>query len=214
MQKKHAVLLGIVISLILLVIATRHYPGGSQVDKNSVGYNWQHNYISNLFGERAVNGAVNGSRFWAIGGMIFLSASFALFFFEFSKRIPARKVAKIIKYNGVGGMFFTALIATPWHNEMITISSTLFLISLFYVSVFVFKSKLHWLKLLCVVCFIIFYATLYLYGSGTVKYLPIMQKINFAVTISLILALEYFARKEDLEAAQPVLASTPERAKR
>jgi len=57
MLKKHSVLPGIIISLSLLVIATFYYPGGSQFDKSSVGYDWKNNYISNLFGEKAINGA-------------------------------------------------------------------------------------------------------------------------------------------------------------
>ena len=77
MLKKNSILLGLVISILLLFIATSNYPGGSQVDKNSVGYDWKNNYISNLFGVKAVNGSANSARFWAIGGMIFFSSSFA-----------------------------------------------------------------------------------------------------------------------------------------
>lgn len=203
MLKKHAVLSGIIISLLLLVIATWHYPGGSQFDKTSIGYNWRTNYISNLFGEKAVNGADNTARFWAMGGMVFLSVSFALFFAGFSERIPAKRAAKVIKYIGVSGMIFTFLIATPLHDVMVTVASTMFLISLFYITVFVFKSKLHWFKLFCVVGLLIFYGTLYLYGTGSFKFLPIMQKLNFAVTIVLVLSLQYFAKAEDFQHINP-----------
>jgi hypothetical protein len=199
MLKKHSILLGIIISLLLLFIATWYYPGGSQVDKNSVGYDWKNNYISNLFGKNAVNGSHNSARFWAIGGMIFFSASFAIFFVEFSKKIPAKGASKIIKYVGAGGMFFTFLIATPLHDIMITIASTMFLIGMFYITVFVLKSRLHLFKWLCIVGLLVFYYTLYLYGSNSFKYLPIMQKINFATTIALILGLAYFTKKEDFQ---------------
>jgi hypothetical protein len=199
MLKKHSILLGIIISILLLFIATWHYPGGSQVDKNSVGFDWKNNYISNLFGKNAVNGSYNSARFWAIGGMIFFSASFAIFFVEFSKKIPARGASQIIKYIGVGGMFFAFLIATPLHDIMITIASTMFLIGMFYITVFVLKSRLHLFKWLCIVWLLVFYYTLYLYGSGSVKYLPIMQKITFATTIALILGLGYFTKKEDFQ---------------
>jgi hypothetical protein len=199
MLKKHSILLGIIISMLLLLIATLYYPGGSQFDKNVIGYDWKNNYISNLFSKNAVNGSANASRFWAIGGMIFLSASFALFFIEFSKKIPAKGAAKIIKYVGASGMLFTALIATPLHDTMITISSTMFLIGIFYITIFVFKSKLHLFKFLCIICLLVFYSTLYLYGFGYVKFLPVMQKITFAITIILVLVLEYFTQKEDFQ---------------
>jgi len=202
MLKKHLALLCIIISGVLLVTATLRYPGGSQVDKASVGYDWKNNYISNLFGERAVNGAANSARFWAVGGMIFLSAGFALFFIYISKRIPAKGAANVIKYVGASGMIFTFLIATPLHDLMITIASTMFLISIFYITIFVFKSKLHLFKFLCVICLLIFYTTLYLYGTHTIAILPVMQKITFATTIGLILGLQYFTRKEDFEPAK------------
>ena len=202
MLKKHLVLLGIIISVVLLVIATLRYPGGSQIDKTAVGYDWKNNYISNLFGERAVNGDANSARFWAVGGMIFLSAGFAVFFIDFSKRIPAKGAANVIKYAGASGMIFTFLIATALHDLMITIASTMFLISMFYITIFVFKSNLHLFKFLCIICMLIFYTTLYLYGTHTITILPVMQKITFAITIGLILGLQYFTRKEDFEPAK------------
>src|SRR6476469_9159720 len=200
MLKKYSILLGIIISISLLLIATFYYPGGSQFDKASIGYDWKNNYISNLFSVKAINGSDNASRFWAIGGMMFLSASFAIFFIEFSKKIPAKGAAKVIKYFGTGAMLFTFLIATPLHDKMITIASTMTLISVFYITVFVFKSRLQLFKFLCVVCLLVFYCSLYLYYSGTyLKFLPVMQKVTFASTIILILGLEYFTQKEDFE---------------
>lgn len=200
MLKKHSVLLGIIIAISLLLVATFNYPGGSQFDINSIGYDWKNNYISNLFSEKAVNGADNASRFWAVGGMFFLSVSLALFFIEFSKKIPAKGSAKIIKYFGIIGMLFTFLIATPLHDMMVTIASTMFLVSIFYITVFILMSKLHLFKFLCIACLLVFYATLYIYGVGSFRsFLPIMQKITFTISISLIVGLEYFTKKEDFQ---------------
>ncbi|WP_298224031.1 hypothetical protein [Flavobacterium sp.] len=200
MFRKYCILLGIIMAIALLVIASLYYPGGSQADPNSVGYDWSDNYISNLFGEKAVNGKDNSGRYWAVAGMLFLSLSFALFFIEFSKKIPISGAAKVIKYCGAGGMVFTFLIATPLHDIMITLSSTLFLLGMFYISVFVWKSKLLIFKILCVVCLLGFYFTLYIYGAGAYRaLLPMMQKVTFALVIVLILGLEYFTGKQDFE---------------
>lgn len=199
MLKKYSVLSGIIIALSLLLIATMVYPGGSLFDKDSIGFNWSENFISNLFAAKAVNGADNPSRIWADVGMIFLAGSFALFFIGFSKKIPVQSAAKIIRYVGAGGMLFTFLIVTPLHDLMVTLSSTLFLLSVFYITVFVIKSRLHLFKILCVVCMLIFYYTLYLYGSGNFAWLPVMQKVTFASVIILVLGLEYFTTKEDFE---------------
>lgn len=199
MLKRHSVFIGIIAALLLLTIAMMVYPGGSMFDKNSVGFDLTKNFISNLFGEQALNGADNPSRYWADAGMIFLAVSFAMFFIRFSERIPQKSAANVIKYAGAGGMFFTFLIVTPLHDIMVTIASTMFLLSIFYITVFILKSRLHIFKFLCVGCMLIFYYTLYLYGSGNFDSLPIMQKITVISMIMLILALEYFTKKEDFE---------------
>ena len=202
MLKKYSVLLGTLIALTLLLIATMVYPGGSFFDKHSVGFRWSENFISNLFAEEAMNGAPNQARFWADAGMIFLSASFTLFFIKFSKKIQIKSAASVIKYLGTACMFFTFLIVTPLHGYMVIIASTLFLVCIFYITVFVLKSKLHLLKFLCIICLLIFYTTLYLYGSGDYTLLPIMQKVTFTSNILFVLVLEYFTRKEDFEHIQ------------
>ena len=129
--------------------------------------------------------------------MMFLSLSFAIFFIRYSKRIPAKGAGNVVKYFGAGGMLCTFLIVTPMHDLMVAISSTLYLVSLFYITVFIFKTKLHWFKFCCVICLLLLYATLYLYGTGHWNFLAIMQKITLASSILLILGLQYFTKKED-----------------
>jgi len=196
MLKKYSTLYGIIISLILLLIATLYYPGSSQYDKNSIGYDWGNNYLSNLFGPKAVNGTDNAAQLWAIAGMLFLCGSFALFFIDFSKKIPQKGASKMIKYCGVSAMLFAFLAVTPYHDKMITIASTLALISMFYITIFVFKSKLHLFKALCIVCLIVSYSCNYMYFTrSNVEFLPIMQKITLLITITWVLSLQYFAQK-------------------
>ena len=197
MLKKHAVLAGIIVSMLLLLIATVVYPGGSLADKNSIGFQWSRNFISNLFAEKAINGADNTARVWAGAGMVLLSASFAVFFVRFSKKIPNKGAANVIKYLGAGNMLFNCLIATPLHDIMVVIASTLLLVSLFYITVFVMQTKLHWLKLACAVCMLLYYITIFLYGSTFRGPLPVMQKVTFLSSILLVLALEYFTTAAD-----------------
>ncbi|MER0441687.1 hypothetical protein [Emticicia sp. W12TSBA100-4] len=197
MLKRHSVLIGISASLLLLSIAMMVYPGGSVLDKNSVGFDLTKNFISNLFGAKALNGSDNPARFWADAGMIFLAVSFAMFFMRFSEKIPQKSAANVIKYAGAGGMIFTFLIVTPLHDIMVTIASTLFLLSIFYITVFVLKSKLHFFKILCVIGMLNFYFTLYLFGFGDLVYLPTMQKVTYFSMIILVLLLDYFTTKQD-----------------
>jgi hypothetical protein len=209
MLKKYSVLLGIIISMLLLLVATLYYPGGSQYDEHSIGYDWKNNYLSNLFDQRAVNGSASSSRIWAVPGMFFLSVSFASFFIEFSKKISSKGAANVIRYCGVAAMVFAFLAVTPFHDRMITIASTLGLVSMFYITVFVFKSKLHLLKILSVACLLASYACNYIYFTRTyVEFLPVSQKITLAITIVWILSLQYFTAITDFQSKRNV-AKTP-----
>jgi len=209
MLKKHPVLIGIIISILFLFTATLYYPGGSQKDRNSIGYDWKNNYISNLFNETAVNGLKSGSRFWAAAGMFFLSFSFALFFIRFSKKIPLKGAARVIKYFGVASMVFAFLTITPYHDEMVTISGTLALVSIFYITVFVFKSKLQIFKILSVICLLVAYSCNYIYYTGRfLALLPVMQKLAVAILIIWMLGLEYFSHKEDFQQKKTAMAAT------
>lgn len=200
MLKKHSILIGILLSIVLLLIATLYYPGGSQQDKGSIGYDWKNNYLSNLFSPKAVNGAANTAQPWAVAGMLFLCSSFALFFIEFSKRIPTKGAAGIIKYFGFGGMLSAFLTVTPYHDIMITLAATLMLVSMFYITIFVFKSKRVFFKILSVVCLLIYYCCLYIYYTRSyLEILPIVQKLNLLVGIIWMICLHYFTTKNDFQ---------------
>ncbi|MHA8069878.1 hypothetical protein ACS6L2_11390 [Aquirufa ecclesiirivi] len=54
-------------------MATQFYPGGAMADKNSLSFDWTWNFISNLLGEKAINGHENLFHYWAYAGMVFLS---------------------------------------------------------------------------------------------------------------------------------------------
>ncbi len=197
MIKKHSVFFFIIISVILMVIATSVYPGGSLLDKNSVGFNWSKNFFSNLFQEKAINGFENKSRIWAIIGMAFHSVGYGIFFIKTSRKIPHRHTEKVLKLIGTVNILFNFLIATPLHDSMITISSTLSLLGLFYIIVSILKTKLHFLKFYSIICMLIFYYTLFLYGWGDWGLLAIMQKVSFICSMSLVLGIEYFTKLDD-----------------
>ena len=203
MIKKYSVLTGIVISLTFMIIAISIYPGGSIFDKNTVGFGWTKNFISNLFATKALNGSENPSRIWAYLGMIFLPLTYAIFFINMSKKIPEKNAANILKYAGVLNILFTFLIVTPLHDLMLNISITLFWTCIVVITVFILKTRLHLFKFFCVVCLLIFYYSLYLWGTNDWDLLPIMQKVNFINSTLLILGLEYFTKQEDFAHIKP-----------
>lgn len=203
MIKKYSVMICVVISVFFLIVASSVYPGGSLHDANSTGFDWSKNFISNLFGEKAINGLDNPSRIWAFIGMAFHSVGYGLFFIHSSKKMPSKHAANVLKYIGAANILFNFLIATSLHDLMIIISSTLSLLGLFYLTVFILKTRLHLLKFTCIICLLIFYYTLYLYGTGNWGLLAIMQKVSFICSMLLILGIEYFTKLEDFISIKP-----------
>ena len=197
MIRKHAVLICLALSAVLIGIAAIIYPGGTLHDPNTVGFDWSKNFISNLFGKTALNGEPNRSRSWAIIGMAFHSVGNGLFFLHMARKFLIKHVALVLKIVGFADMLFSFLIVTPLHDIMVTLSSTFSLIGLFYITVFILRTRLHLLKIFCIVCLLIFYFTLYLYGSGDWGFLAIMQKVSFVSSMLLVLSLEYLTKKED-----------------
>lgn len=197
MMKKYSVLICIALSVSFFIKATLVYPGGSLLNINSIGFDWTKNFISNLFQEKAINGMDNPSRVWAIIGMAFHSVGYGLFFINMAKKMFSKHASLVLTIVGFADILFNFLIATPLHDIMITISSTLSLMGLFYITVFTLKTRLHFLKICCIICMLIFYFTLYLYGSGDWGLLAIMQKVSLICSILLILGLEHFTHKED-----------------
>lgn len=209
MIKKYSVLIGVVISLILIVIAISIYPGGTMFDEYSIGFDWSKNFMSNLFGTKALNGAENPSRIWAYSAMIILPFTYAVFFINMSKKIPEKNAANILKYGGVANILFTFLTVTSLHDVMLIISTAVFWTCLIVITVFILKTRLHLFKFFCVICLLVFYYSIYLWGISDWGLLPIMQKVNFVSSTLLILGLEYFTKQEDfahIKARRPKLA--------
>lgn len=193
--KKYSVLICLVISVILIIIAASLYPGGSLLDKNSEGFGWSKNFISNLFAAKAINGSENPGRIWAVIGMAFQSVGYGVFFIHISKKIVS-KWANILKFIGIANILFIFLIATPFH-DLGTISIVLTLFGLFTITIFILKSKLNFLKFCCIICLLTFYVFFFLFGFGYLVWAVIMQKVYNASAILLVLALEYFTKNED-----------------
>ncbi len=194
--KKYLVLVCLLISVILIIIAAFLYPGGSLLDKNSIGFDWSKNFISNLFAAKAINGSDNPGRIWAVIGMAFHSVGYGIFFINMSKKIPSKQWAKILKFIGLANILFIFLIATPLH-DLGTISIVLTLFGLFTITIFILRSKLHLLKFGCIICLLTFYCFFSLFGFGYLDLAVIMQKVYNISAILLVLGLEYCTKYED-----------------
>ena len=83
---------------------------------------------------------------------------------------------------------------------MTTLSSVFALIAIFYITIFIFKSKRHIFKFLCAACLAVLYLNNYIYYTQNgLEFLPIFQKISFVMGTIMILGLDYFITKEDFQ---------------
>jgi len=196
MIKKYSVLICMVTSVVLIVIASLTYPGGSLPDKNSIGFNWSKNFLSNLFETNAINGSENPGRIWGIIGMAFHSVGYGKFFIHMSKKMPSKPWANILKFIGAINIIFIFLIATPFH-DLGTISIVLTLFGLFTITVFILKSKLRLLKICCIICLLTYYCFFSVFGFGNLGLAAVMQKVYIISSMLLVLGLEYFTKYED-----------------
>ena len=198
MLQKHLTAICLALALLFLAIASFLYPGGSQADSHSTGYDWTNNYLCNLFDAKGMNGAANPGMIWAFIGMFFMCLGCGIFFYRVSTKIRHRSSSMIIRYAGMAAMFFAFWVITPYHNIMVTIAVTFAMIAIFYLSVFVFMSRSVIFKLLTLLCLISLYFTAFLYYSSTwLEILPITQKLNFLIILVWILGLEYFTTSDD-----------------
>ncbi|MFT3980090.1 MAG: hypothetical protein QM687_06435 [Ferruginibacter sp.] len=202
MIKKYAVLMCLVASVILIVIASLGYPGGSLPDKNSVGFSWSKNFLSNLFSTKAINGVENAGWIWALIGMAFHSVGYGIFFIHMSQKIPLRQWAAILKFIGFANIIFIFLIATPLH-DLGTISIVLTLAGLFIITVFILRSKLHLLKCCCIICLLTYYCFFFFFGLGYLGWSVIMQKVYIISSMLMVVGLEYFTKYEDFKQIKP-----------
>jgi hypothetical protein len=193
---KYSVILCVILSVIFLIVATLLYPGGNILDKDSTGFDWSKNFFSNLFLVKALNGSMNPSRTWALIGMAFNSIGYGLFFFHTALKIPYRHTRMVLRIIGIVNMLFTFLIATPLHDSMVTVSITLTMLGLIYITASIFTTKLHWLKFFCVGSLLTFYYTFYLYVIGNWVQLAVLQKITYFCFVFLVLAIEYLTSKK------------------
>lgn len=199
--KKNIVLFGLILSIVFLFIAGFYYPGGSLKNINSIGYSFTENYISNLLEYKAVNGMDNNARPFGVIGVVLLGLFSGLAFVRLSQKVDSKKYAVVIKYLGIVLIALSSLITIPsLHNLMVTLSSIITLLLVFYVTILLVKSKLQLLKLTSIILLVVFYGAAYMYFTKTgLDYLPTVQKIIHILQIFWILGLEYFTTKKDFD---------------
>ena len=194
--------LGIAIFVGLYIFSSTLYPGGSQADLNSKGFDWINNYWCNLLNEKGINGQPNPAKPFSILAMVVLCMSLMGFFIQFAKTLPKSKLWKrIIIINGILSMTFATLIFTRYHDLMTILSSIFGLFVVIGIIREIYKSELTIYKISGVICILLLGVNNYVYYTQQfIESLPLIQKITFAFVLIWIIGLNYelIKKKEKL----------------
>src|SRR5882672_2582975 len=96
------VLTTIVTGTTCLALAMHRYPGGTEIDRHCAGHSFWFNFLCDLTGERALNGASNAAaRGWARAAMAAFSLGFGAFWLILPAELPGhRALAATIRVAG------------------------------------------------------------------------------------------------------------------
>jgi len=193
-------IVGVSCFVILYYFSSTLYPGGSQANSNTIGFDWVNNYWCNLMNENAINGAINNARPFSVTALIILCGSLAVFFYQFGKfSIQSYKWKKTIKTCGVLSMFFATLIFTDYHDVMIMISSLFGLFLTIGILKEIYENKRPFYKWTGIICLLLLLLNNVIYYLEVfIEWLPLIQKITFLIVLIWILGLNYELRRKIL----------------
>jgi len=188
---------GIILFFGLFYFASTLYPGGSQFDEHTVGFNWMHNYWCDLLGKNASNGQPNPARPFAIFAMILLCGSVGIFLYQLAQAFTQTVLwKKIIQICGCCSMLFAAFIFTEYHDEMILISSLFGVFAVIGVLKIIYQSNLLFYQLSGLICLFLLGLNNVIYYTGIgLSILPFIQKITFGGVLFWILGMNTKIRK-------------------
>ena len=183
--------LGILTFIGIYIYAATLYPGGSQIDENTVGFQWQNNHWCNLMAEHGLNGAPNPAKPIALAGITILCASMILFFIQFADFFEKSKNWKFaIKISGALAMLSATFIFTKYHDAMTTILSICGTVVIIGMIRALHKNQLDFFKVIGVLCMVIIgLNNFFYYDEDLTKYSPIVQKAAFLLILSWTIGL-------------------------
>ncbi len=182
---RHSILLlpvfGFCLYVLLYLVAVFQYPGGSEVDRSSVGFNWMQNYWCDLLAHNAENGLPNTARTIAITAMVVLCLSIALYSYFVPRLLDLPKWTKIvISTSGILSMGVLAFLQVGNHDTVINASVALGLLSILLTLWGMFHLRLWGFIIFGIVCLLLALLNIYVYYSKTwIGALPVIQKISF-----------------------------------
>ena len=199
---------GTIIFVLLYVVATLLYPGGSQVDKDSIGFSWINNYWCNLLNENAINGEPNPAKPIAMVGMFVLCLTLTFFWFLFPRHINLDKKLKLtIQISGTLAMTIAFFLFTNINHDLVTNLASMFgLIATVGTFIGLYKKKWFGLFSFGLLNILLVGLNNYVYYTkGLIIYLPIIQKISFATFLIWVCCIDINLYRREIKAAANIV---------
>ncbi len=175
-------IIGMIGFLVLFIIATTKYPGGSMNEIAAEGYSHFHNFICDLMSLNLEEGVVNDARPIAIFAHIMLSFAMISFFYILPELFSKQNwKTRIVRGLGMFAMvIFIFMYNVEYHDAVVTMSGILTIITflVFFSELIHYEDRVH--KTLAYICFGLSLIMFLSYETKIgIYYTPVFQKITF-----------------------------------
>ncbi|WP_282135546.1 hypothetical protein [Seonamhaeicola maritimus] len=196
--------IGILLFIGIYIYASKLYPGGSQADLSSMGFDWSNNYWCNLMREEGLNGIQNKARPVAAIGITILISSMIVFFFQFANYFEKNRIWKMtIKITGALAMISAAFIFTKYHDIMTTILSICGTVVIIGMIRALHKNQLTLMKVMGIFCIVIIgLNNFFYYNKDLIQYSPLVQKGVFIMILTWTIVLNFIINRKNVPKQQ------------
>lgn len=190
-------IVGIIVFLALYAWAASLYPGGSNIDKTSEGFNLLQNYWCDLMGTEAKNEQPNPAQPIALLAMFLLCMSLVIFWKNIPILFPENRYNRLIQITGMTSMLITVFLFTSYHDSVINVAGALSVIALLFTFISLKKHRYFKTVGLGMLCLLMSLINYFIYQTGIgLDYLALLQKLTFIPAFLWFGVLSWSVRKQ------------------
>ncbi len=175
-------IVGLVGFLVLFVIATTLYPGGSLYDMNAKGHSYIHNYICDLMSLNLPEGTVNRARPYAVVAHLLLSFGMVSFFYILPEIFDRWNTnTRLVRILGMLTMTIFVFMYSSYHDTVVFITGIIGCAALipFFIELYSYQ-RYKGMQVLAYICAILSILVFISYETKIGSYYtPLLQKITF-----------------------------------
>lgn len=199
-------IIGLIAYVVLFVIASLKYPGGSINDIASEGYSYFHNFLCDLMLQHTENGSENAAQTIAIIAHLMLSFAMITFFYILPEIFYFKNTnTRLIRGFGVLTMTIFIFMFTEYHDFIVLLTGIFGTIALIPFFIELSKYEHKGFIYLAYLCFILSILVFISYQTKIgFYYLPMLQKITFVFDAWWVIWVSLLVAKKNQLMINPV----------